>query len=122
MNKRKLTEEFLKESTDIDIELDQLYKKMWVNLRNTGGMRLTVFGKDFLIKNCDIEHMVIELQDPIITMKQILSMDKKIDSPFFVEGKFSPDKINRLYLFDGRVFVMLAMYRGNLTKFLDAIN
>jgi hypothetical protein len=106
------TKIFLKES-DIDIsdEVLQSYKTTWwFNLRskNTGGLRLTVEGINFVKENSKIKTYEVELPEDVKHVPQLLIwLDKFIQSPYFIDKKkiiITDEKLAfELYLFSGDV-------------------
>ena len=51
-------------------------------LRDTGGLRLTRFGRKVFVDHCNIDY-IITLKTPISNMKQVLYMDKVLECPIF---------------------------------------
>ena len=81
-------------------------------------MRLTPDGREFLAEKCGIEYYIIDLKEPISSLEQLLRIDKKLDCPYFIQGRIPSKTPNKIHLFDGRISTILALHRGNLHKYL----
>jgi hypothetical protein len=119
INKRQLTELLLKEAKGIDAHINTLYPQIWANFRESGGLRLTHYGRKFFVEHCNIEYTTIELKTPLTSMMQVLNMDKILECPFFIVGTLQT-KTNKIELFGDQVATMLALYDGDLDLYLEA--
>jgi hypothetical protein len=119
IDKRRLTEILLNEAVGIDEPFNVLYPKIWANFREDGGLRLTNFGRQFFVKNCDIEYTTLKLKQPVQSMKKVLYMDKVLECPYFLIGSLSNNH-TKIELFGDQVATMLSLYDGDLELYLEA--
>ena len=117
-DKRKLTKELinlLPEEQRMSVE--SAMPAWWVNLRKTGGMRLTALGFDAFVNQLDLEHYSYNIDNPLLfTQQTILDLDRKMQMPYYIHAvKGVPKKI---IFFGGREAVVINLY-GNLQQFLD---
>ncbi len=120
INKRQLTQLLLDNSSQLNGHTaETIYPLVWANFRDTGGLRLTRFGRQVFVEHCNIEFTPITLKTPISNMKQVLYMDKVLECPFFIHG--TPQaKTNKMDLFGDHVATMLDLYVGDLDLYLEA--
>jgi hypothetical protein len=119
INKRELTELLLKEAVGVSEPFKTIYPQIWANFRDDGGLRLTHVGRQFFIKNCDIDYTTLTLKTPVQSMKKVLYMDKIIECPYFLVGRLSNDH-HKIELFGDQVATMLSLYDGDLDLYLEA--
>ena len=120
INKRKLTELLLEQASQLNgHQVDTLHPLIWANFRDSGGLRLTNFGRKVFVEHCKIEFTPITLKQPIQNMKQVLFLDKVLECPFFIKGTPTA-KTNHIELFGDQVATMLALYDGDLDLYLEA--
>lgn len=111
-NKRELTQHLLG-LIDRDLELEEALLSWYVNIRSTGGLRLTSIGYTVL-KTLELESWSIDLSDkkPIINKKVLLELDRKLQWPYYIDTKQK-----KLILFSSKE-AMLANLYGDLQAFL----
>lgn len=109
-NRETLTKIFLKQSNTAISEANlKIYsRKWWQNNRdkNTGGLRLTESGYNFLHDEINLKFYEIPLpRDQKITTQTIIFLDQFIDCPYYLTERaiFVSDekKSMELYLFSG---------------------
>jgi hypothetical protein len=87
-------------------------KLWWMNIRSTGGLRLTTIGYQVLL-TLDLESWKIDITDPRkINKKVILELDHKLQYPYFLDAKK-----RQLILFSSREAMMATLY-GDLEAWL----
>ena len=116
-DKKKLTKTLVAQlDAELGIDFEWAYKHWWYNLRNNGGMRLTILGFEAFINLLKIEHYAFNLNPMDLNNKLIVQMDRRLQTPYYIEIK---KKIPvRLIFFGSKEAVMANLY-GNLKKFLD---
>jgi hypothetical protein len=87
----------------------------WANIRKTGGLRLTDHGFYVFSRVLELTHYDLEIQPGPSTRRTILSLDRKLQSPYYIKvEKRIPVEI---CMFGSREAVVAQLY-GNLEKFL----
>lgn len=110
-NKREITQHLLDLLPDTRATLDQALKVWYMNIRDSGGLRLTSIGYAVL-KNLDIESWTLELDPKKINKRLVLEMDRKLQYPYYIDIKKK-----QLIFFSSRE-AMLANLYGDLESFL----
>lgn len=110
--KSTLTTVFLK-AADLTCDantVEQFKNTWWWNYRNkdSGGLRLTEAGFDFIISKTDVRSYKIDFpKDLKITPQIIIYLDRYIDCPFYINKSsitvFSEKAALELYLFSGDI-------------------
>jgi hypothetical protein len=99
------------------ISEDQARRTWWINIRRTGGLRLTDEGYTALVMDLDLERYEMEIEDPAkFQQKLILRMDRRLQMPYYV---LFEKRIPRKVMFFGSREAMLAKLYGNLERFLE---
>jgi hypothetical protein len=108
--KKSFTEAFIK-NTNSSLDFDDLFKKIWYNLRNkNNSLRLTDFGLEF-IKNSDIRYYEIEIPKQLKISGQILIwLDRYIESPYHLEEK-------KITVITEKAALELHLFSGDLRKY-----
>jgi hypothetical protein len=89
----------------------------WVNIRNTGGLRLTGLGYQTL-KLMDIESWTVDLDPSKFDRNLILLLDRKLQAPYYIE--IEKKLARRLIMFSSREAMMATLY-GDLKTFLKQL-
>lgn len=110
-NKKEITQRLLDMVPNGDHDLDQALKIWYMNIRSTGGMRLTSIGYTVL-KTLEIESWTVDLDPRKINKKIILEMDHKLQWPYYIDTK------KRQLIFFSSREAMLATLYGDLGSFL----
>ena len=94
--------------------IDQAMISWWVNIRNTGGLRLTWHGYNLLKNIIGIESWSVDISDAkkTFTKRVILDLDHKLNWPYYVDPKNK-----RIVFFSSREAVMATLY-GDLQAWL----
>ena len=99
------------------ISEDTARRTWWVNIRRTGGLRLTDEGYAALVMDLDLERYEMEIEDPAkFQQKLILRMDRRLQMPYYV---LFEKRIPRKVMFFGSREAMLAKLYGDLERFLE---
>jgi len=108
--KKSFTEAFIK-NTNSSLDFDDLFKKIWYNLRNkNNSLRLTDFGLEF-IKNSNIRYYEIEIPKQLKISGQILIwLDRYIESPYHLEEK-------KITVITEKAALELHLFSGDLRKY-----
>lgn len=108
--KKSFTEAFIK-NLNSSLDFDDLFKKIWYNLRNkNNSLRLTDFGLEF-IKNSDIRYYEIEIPKQLKISGQILIwLDRYIESPYHLEEK-------KITVITEKAALELHLFSGDLRKY-----
>lgn len=110
-NKRQLTQRLLDLIPDQSGNIDQALKLWYMNIRDTGGLRLTSIGYSVL-RTLDIESWCMDLDPKKINKKTILELDRKLQWPYYIDVK------RKQIVFFSSKEAMLATLYGDLGSFL----
>lgn len=88
----------------------------WYNIRESGGLRLTEGGHNYLCKNLEIENFEIDIRDQKINHKFLLELDKYLDCPYYILGGRWP----KIYLYSEKTYFWLVMNNKEWDRFLRA--
>lgn len=114
-NKLEITQAIL-DQLQLEGSVEEVLSLWWVNIRNSGGLRLTRDGYRAL-KSLDLESWEVSVDPKKFDRKLILLLDKKLQAPYYIEvGKKSPSAIN-IVMFSSREAMMALLY-GDLKAFL----
>ena len=92
-------------------------KTWWHNIRTTGGFRLNHEGYRMLKQVLELENYQFVLTDPWVFPTTLLEMDRKIQSPFFIQHPKAGCK-PVVVIFGSAEAVMISLY-GNFQRWLD---
>lgn len=113
-SKRKLTETLIQNwPTAQAPELDKALIDWYVNIRDTGGFRLTDEGVHVLIDVLELEHWRLPLEPKKLSKRTLLDMDRKIAFPFYLDKR-----AKQIIFFSSREAMMATMY-GDIVNWLD---
>ena len=113
-NKRKLTEKLIENwPTDQVPDLDKVLIDWYVNIRDTGGFRLTDQGAHVLINVLELEHWKLPLEPKKISKRMLLDMDRKIAFPFYLDKR-----AKQIIFFSSREAMMATIY-GDIANWLN---
>jgi hypothetical protein len=103
--------------TDSGITDKIAMKTWWYNIRSSGGMRLTHAGYLIFDRVLKLTSYSFDLEDPhVLNSSIILSMDKKIQSPYYIMAKQMIPK--KIVIFGSSEAVMINLY-GDFKRWLD---
>jgi hypothetical protein len=117
-SKLEITQRIVDQLDDAEMyPLDQCLQHWWVNLRFTGGMRLTKTGYEVFKHQAELESWEFKInKDERITKKMLLDLDRKLKFPYFLYYK-NKEKI--ITFFSSQEAMMVNLY-GNINDFLNA--
>lgn len=111
-NKRVITQRLLDLLPEpAGTNLDQALKVWYMNIRDTGGLRLTSIGYTVL-KTLDIESWTLALDPKKMTKRTILELDRKLQYPYYIDVKK-----RQLIFFSSKEAMMATLY-GDLEAWL----
>ena len=95
--------------------VDQAMISWWVNIRDTGGLRLTWHGYNLLKNILEIESWSVDISDAkkTFTKRVILDLDHKLVWPYYADFKNK-----RIVFFSSREAMMATLY-GDLQTWLN---
>ena len=113
--KETYTKIFLKQAnlSITDATLKEYMPLWWQNTRSkeTGGLRLTASGYDFLIENLDLRFYEVPYpKNKPITTQTIIFLDKFITCPYFLSK-------NSIFVSDEKKSLELHLFAGDLRKY-----
>jgi hypothetical protein len=109
-SKNHFTDAFINNS-GLDIPLDELYKKIWFNIRNkNNSLRLTDTGIEF-IKETGIRFYEIEFPKELKLSGQVLIwLDRYLESPYHITNKM-------ITVITEKAALELHLFSGDLKKY-----
>lgn len=114
-NKQDYSQQFAKV---LGLDQQEIMTTWWINLRRNGGLRLTPHAYDILCNDLKIESYTLALPVSLMTAKNLLRLDKKLQSPYFLERNKSTIKI---VLFGGDQAIMALLY-GDIEQWLQSLD
>lgn len=95
--------------------VDRAMVTWWCNLRENGGLRLTKHGYNMLHNILKIESWTVDIEKPhaLLTKKLLLSMDRKLKWPYYLDIK------NKHMIFFSSKEAMMASLYGDIRTWLD---
>ena len=114
ISKRDLTEHLRRNWPHCESPtLEQALFDWYVNIRDSGGFRLTDEGFRVLSNTLELEHWKLPIELKTITKRVLLDMDRKIAFPFYLDKRSK-----QIVFFSSREAMMATMY-GDLTAWLN---
>ena len=114
INKREITQELIRAWPGESAPgLDESLVAWYVNIRDTGGLRLTAEGFRVLSQTLEIQHWHLLFEPKTITKRVLLDMDRKIAFPFYLNTR-----ARKIVFFSSREAMMATMY-GDLAAWLN---
>jgi hypothetical protein len=114
ISKRDITQELIKAWPNNQAPaLEKALVDWYVNIRDTGGFRLTDEGCSVLIAVLELQHWQLPVDPKTITKRVLLDMDRKITFPFYLE------KRRRLIVFFSSQEAMMATMYGDIVAWLN---
>jgi hypothetical protein len=114
INKRDITQELIRAWPGTAAPgLGEALFAWYVNIRDTGGLRLTTEGFRVLSQTLELEHWKLPIELKAITKRVLLDMDRKIAFPFYLDKRGK-----QIIFFSSREAMMATMY-GDLTAWLN---
>jgi hypothetical protein len=116
-DKLQLTRQLVDQLPDHGWTFEQARVSWWVNIRNTGGMRLTDQGYRVLVQDLGLEYYEFDIPDKTkFTQRTVLALDRKLQMPYYIKSQ--KQKVVKLTFFGSQEAVLANLY-GDLEKFLD---
>jgi len=111
-NKRAITQAVL-DQIDGPKDLEESILSWWMNIRSSGGMRLTKIGYE-CFKCANIESWSVEMTDirSIMNKRLLLDLDRKLQYPYYIDYK------DKKVVFYSSKEAMLAQLYGNIPDFV----
>ena len=109
----------LKETSFEDIDINQIISKnIWRNTRETGGLRLTYFGKQVLSEHLQLKSYSFEMEtgysgDSVSENETFLLLEKHLNCPYYINERGS----GSVTLYDSKLATAIAL-GGDIKKFL----
>jgi hypothetical protein len=114
INKRDITQELIKAWPNNQAPtIEEALFDWYINIRDTGGFRLTDEGFRVLSNTLELEHWKLPIDLKAITKRVLLDMDRKIAFPFYLDKRGK-----QIIFFSSREAMMATMY-GDLTAWLN---
>ena len=112
-----VTQEMLKTFPKGHYDLRTALLKWWINARRAGGLRLTTAGFKLLDK---MEYTSYSFQAVnLTTSKNLLTLDKKLDCPYYINGLSGPK--SQIILLGSKEATIIKLY-GNFNAYLEVIS
>ena len=118
MEKNELTKKLLRQlSMSAGAANIKKYSQLWwLSPRNTkeNGLRLTDLGYKVFTEQLDLKSYQVAIpEDTVWTNELVLSLDKFLDSPYYITPKF-------IIVFRERTMVELVLFDSNIQKYTQA--
>lgn len=114
-DKQSVTTQLLSGLTDA-VPWDVAMSTWWINQRDTGGLRLTSAGYQYLLEN-GVKHHVLDIDRKLLSQPStLLVLDRYIDDAYFLDTK-----AHRLVLFGSQQAVMAELYQ-DMSRFLASLS
>jgi hypothetical protein len=117
LNKTVVTQQLItKLGSSICLSVEQALKEWWVNIRDSGGMRLSEAGY-IVFNTLEIQRWEYDLQEhKPLTPRLYLALDQKLTCPYYIHDR----KSARLILFGSQEAMMLSLY-GDLDQYIKML-
>lgn len=96
--------------------LNEAMMYLWMNFRESGGLRLTKAGYEVLTKMLKLESWAVDIDPRKITKRTILQLDRKLTAPYYISARLAGDP--KIILFSSRETVMVSLY-GGIIQYLE---
>ena len=114
ISKRNLTENLIRNwPSGQPPELNKALVDWYVNIRDTGGFRLTDEGVNVMVNVIELEHWRLPVNPKSISMRVQLDMDRKIAFPFYLDRR-----AKQIVFFSSKEAMMATMY-GDIVQWLN---
>jgi hypothetical protein len=111
-NKSQLTQQLLDQLPEEERpSFEWALKSWWQDLRDDGGLRLSISGYD-TFKFLSIEQHAFDFTK-VLSPSLLMTLNRKLDCPYYLKAGKTP----KLIIFGSQQAIMYAMY-GDLEKFL----
>lgn len=97
--------------------VDDAMRTWWMNVRNSGGLRLSKLGYKTFCETLEINSYEYEIDPKVLTPRNLILLDRYLTCPYYL--KLSR-KDNRLILFGSQQAMMAALY-GDIKKFISSL-
>lgn len=97
--------------------VDDAMKTWWQNIRQHGGLRLTLQGYRVFSDCLDLNSYTFELPDQLLTPKNLIVMDRLMASPYYIVFN---RKLNKLVMFGSREAIVATLH-GDIKKFISSL-
>lgn len=98
-------------------DLDDAMMYFWMNIRDTGGLRLTKNGYEVLTKILKLESWALDIDPKKITKRTILQLDRRLTAPYYIAARCVGEP--KVILFSSREATMAMLY-GDITAYLQS--
>lgn len=96
--------------------VESVFPIWWVNIRSTGGLRLTSIGYQVL-RLLEMESWEVDIDPRKFDRSLVLLLDRKLQAPYYIETKKRiPTKV---VMFNSKEAMLAGLY-GDLTAFLNS--
>jgi len=116
LNKLALTQELVNRCADAP-GVEQAMRTWWMNIRDSGGLRLTYQGYQVFSTELELHSYEFELNPKLLTPKNMLAMDHHLTCPYYLVHK---RKHNKIVMFGSRE-AMMAVLHGNMQQFINSL-
>ena len=112
LNRSQLTQQLLNQlPVDDRPSFEWALKSWWQDLRDDGGLRLSISGYD-VFKFLSIEQYEFDFTK-VLSPSLLMTLNRKLDCPYYLKAGKTP----KLIIFGSQQAIMYTMY-GDLEKFL----
>ena len=119
-NKAQITEAILEQlPEEIRLgfkDLDDAMMYFWMNIRDDGGLRLTINGYNILTKILKMTGYEINIDPAHITKRTILQLDRQLSAPYYIAIRRVGEP--KIVFFSSREAMMASLY-GDIRSWLE---
>ena len=114
--KQEYTQAFLKNIEMTTVSAGNELAFFWLNIRDTGGLRLTENGYCCLVEDIKLQNWEIDIRDQKVTQRFLLDLDRFMNCPYYVQRGRWP----KVILFSEQTYFWLILHNQDFERFLNA--
>lgn len=118
---------WLSESSNDVLEFNEVFRKIWINCRAAGGLRLTDLGYDLMLSHDVVEYRFDLASKGEFSNRSLFVLDKKMKTPYYIlmkGARVSTRKIDlvpaSISLFGSEESLLLSLH-SDINRFLELL-
>ena len=97
-------------------DLDDAMMYFWMNIRDAGGLRLTLNGYNVLTKILKMPTYAVDIDPHHVTKRTILQLDRQLTAPYYISVRRAGEP--KIIFFSSREAMMASLY-GDIRSWLE---